>query len=159
VLALHHATKGAAIMTTSVVDPREAVVLLVEDNPDNLFIFCDILRGDVGVKYCNARASGRQLFKLLNDNALRRPDLILLDISIPHEDGFTVHRKLRTFFEEMRFDTEPMVVAITANCMPETVERARREGFDGFIGKPIERSRFIQQINRILQGEAVWEPH
>lgn len=57
------------------------------NHPDNLFVFTDILRGDIGVTYCNARASGRQLFKLLNDHAARRPDLILLDISIPHEDG------------------------------------------------------------------------
>lgn len=138
-------------------DPREAIVLLVEDNPDNLFIFDDILRGDVGVKYCNARASGRQLFKLLQDNSNQHPDLILLDLFIPLEDGFTVHRQLRDFFKEHQVGA-PVIVAISANCMPEIVERARREGFDGFIGKPIDRSRFIQQIRRILQGERIWEP-
>lgn len=147
-------------MTRSdVVNLQQVSVVIVEDNPDNLFIFSDILRGDMGVRYCNARASGRQMFKLINDIAPRSPNLILLDISIPYEDGFVVHQRLRTFFTEVPLDTLPLVIAITANCEPEIVARARREGFDGFIGKPIERSRFIQQINRILHGEAVWEPH
>jgi two-component system cell cycle response regulator DivK len=139
------------------IDPQDAMVFVVEDNPDNLFVFSDILRGDVGVRYCNARASGRQLLKFLVDNPTRTPDLILLDLAIPYEDGFTVHQKVREFFHDR--EDQPVIVAITANCLPETVERARQEGFDGFIGKPIERTRFIQQINRIFLGEDVWEPY
>lgn len=142
-------------MTYRAIDPGDASVFVVEDNPDNLFVFSDILRGDVGVRYCNARASGRQLLRFLIDNPNRKPDLIILDLAIPYEDGFTVHRKVRDFFDNQE---QPLVIAVTANCLPETVERAREEGFDGFIGKPIERSRFIQQIIRVLNGESVWEP-
>lgn len=142
-------------MTTRKIDPRDATVFVVEDNPDNLFVFSDILRGDIGVRYCNARASGRQLIKFLGDNPTRRPDLIILDLAIPYEDGFVVHQRLREFFQDQE---QPLVIAVTANCLPETVERTRHEGFDGFIGKPIERYRFIQQISRILRGEPVWEP-
>jgi two-component system cell cycle response regulator DivK len=142
-------------MTRRAIDPGDATVFVVEDNPDNLFVFSDILRGDVGVRYCNARASGRQLIKFLVDNPSRKPDLIILDLAIPYEDGFAVHEKVREFFDNQE---QPLVIAVTANCLPETVERVRAAGFDGFIGKPIERTRFIQQIIRILSGEAVWEP-
>lgn len=138
-------------------DLQQVSVLLVEDNPDNLFVFSDILRGDVGVGYCNARASGRQLLKWLADNPSRTPDLILLDLALPHEDGFRVHEHLREFFNTTN-QRHPRIVALTANCVAETVARARKEGFDGFIGKPIERSRFVRQINQILRGEPVWEP-
>jgi two-component system cell cycle response regulator DivK len=142
-------------MTSRAIDPRDATVFVVEDNPDNLFVFSDILRGDVGVRYCSARASGRQLLQLLSENPGRKPDLIILDLAIPYEDGFAVHQKVRKFFSHQE---QPLVVAVTANCVPETVERVQQAGFDGFIGKPIERTRFIQQINRILNGEMVWEP-
>jgi two-component system cell cycle response regulator DivK len=142
-------------MSRRAIDPGDSSVFVVEDNPDNLFVFSDILRGDVGVRYCNARASGRQLLRFLIDNPNRKPDLIILDLAIPYEDGFAVHQKVRAFFDNQE---QPLVIAVTANCLPETVERARSEGFDGFIGKPIERSRFIQQIIRVLNGESVWEP-
>lgn len=95
------------------------------------------------------------MLKLLVDNPTRTPDLIILDLAIPYEDGFIVHQRVRELFEDQQ---QPLVIAVTANCLPETVERTRQAGFDGFIGKPIERYRFIQQINRILRGEPVWEP-
>lgn len=142
-------------MARPTIEPRDATVFVVEDNPDNLFVFSDILRGDIGVRYCNARASGRQMLKLLVDNPTRKPDLIILDLAIPYEDGFIVHQRVRELFADQH---QPLVIAVTANCLPETVERTRQAGFDGFIGKPIERYRFIQQINRILRGEPVWEP-
>ncbi|HEY0733519.1 MAG TPA: response regulator [Herpetosiphonaceae bacterium] len=142
-------------MARPTIEPRDATVFVVEDNPDNQFVFSDILRGDIGVRSCNARASGRQMLKFLADNPTRLPDLIILDLAIPYEDGFVVHQQIRALFGDQE---QPLVIAVTANCLPETVERTRQEGFDGFIGKPIERYRFIQQINRILRGEPVWEP-
>jgi len=135
-------------------DPREATILIVEDNADNLFIVMDILREDLRVKYCNGRASGRQLFKLMETNPELRPHLILLDIQIPYEDGYAVLKRIRVAeeFQGVR------VIAFTANVLPQDVERARNAGFDGFIGKPIDSDRFPQQITRILAGESLWEP-
>jgi two-component system, cell cycle response regulator DivK len=137
-----------------VTDVKQATVVVVEDNADNLFIVSDILREDVGVKYCNGRASGRQFFKLLESNPHLNIDLILLDIQIPGENGYEVLRQIRAM-PHLRHIT---VVALTANVLPQDVQRARESGFDGFIGKPIDGARFPQQILRILAGEAVWEP-
>ncbi|MBA3532292.1 MAG: response regulator, partial [Ardenticatenales bacterium] len=50
-----------------------------------------------------------------------------------------------------------LVVAVTANDMPQDVAKARQAGFNGFIGKPLSSKRFPEQIRRILRGEAVWE--
>ena len=129
-------------------------VVVVEDNADNLFIITDILRAEIGVRYCNARASGRQFFKLLESNPRLKIDLILLDIQIPGEDGYSVLKRIRT--TPALSDTK--VVAVTANVMPQDVQRAQAAGFDGFIGKPINADRFPQQLGRIANGEAVWEP-
>ncbi|HET9224924.1 MAG TPA: response regulator [Roseiflexaceae bacterium] len=137
------------------IDPKTATVIVVEDNADNLFIVMDLLREDLGVRYCNGRASGRQFFKLIETNPQSVPDLILLDIQIPYEDGYAVLRQIRT----MPALNATKVVAVTANVLPQDVERVRQAGFDGFIGKPIDADRFPEQITRVLGGTAVWEPH
>lgn len=136
------------------VHPNEAVVLIVEDNSDNLFILTALLRTKVKVRYVNGRASGRQLFKLLDSLEDKEVHLILQDLQIPHEDGYTILEQIRV---HPRLQAT-RVVAVTANVMPEDVERTRQAGFDGFLGKPIDRRRFPDQIERILRGERVWEP-
>ena len=133
---------------------KDLSVIVVEDNADNLFIITDILRAEIGVRYCNARASGRQFFKLFETNPQLHVDLILLDIQIPGEDGYGVLKRIRTT-PALR---AAKVVAVTANVMPQDVQRAQAAGFDGFIGKPINADRFPDQLSRIMGGEAVWEP-
>jgi len=137
------------------IDPKTATVIVVEDNADNLFIVTDLLREDLRVKYCNGRASGRQFFKLLETNSQLKPDLILLDIQIPYEDGYVVLQQIRA----MPTLRTTKVVAVTANVLPQDIERARQAGFDSFIGKPIDADRFPEQITRVLAGTAVWEPY
>lgn len=136
------------------IDLQDIVVIVIEDNADNLFIVEDLLREELHVKYCNGRASGRQFFKLLESNHGLTPDLILLDIQIPGEDGYAVLQRIRALPEL----NSVKAVALTANVMPQDIERARQAGFDGFIGKPINRHRFPSQIRTILQGGMVWEP-
>ena len=74
------------------VAPNDAYVLVIEDNPDNLLVATDLLRL-VGVRYINARASGRQGIKLAE--TMPRVDLILLDIQLPNEDGYVVLQNIR----------------------------------------------------------------
>lgn len=137
------------------VAPTDAVVIVVEDNPDNLFIVEILLREDVRVKYYNGRASGRQFFKLLESHPTLRPDLVLLDIQLPYEDGYAVFAKMKDVDQL----AQAKVVAVTANVMPDDIAKAQNVGFDGLIGKPIDRNRFPKQIKRILDGESVWEPY
>jgi two-component system, cell cycle response regulator DivK len=136
------------------INPHEAVVLIVEDNADNLFIATELLRTTVKPRYINGRASGRQLFKLVETLSDKPIHLILQDLQIPHEDGYAILKQIRA--HPRLKDT--LVIAMTANVMPDDVERARLAGFDGFLGKPLVRSRFADQLDRILGGELVWEP-
>jgi two-component system, cell cycle response regulator DivK len=134
-------------------EAREASVLVVEDNMDNMFVVVELLHHEVGVYYVDSTVTGFELFRLLESKPTLIPHLILLDIQIPGEDGYTVLQRIR---RHPRLTTT-RVVAITANVMPQDIERATKAGFDGFIGKPINFERFPDQIRRILQGEAVWE--
>ena len=135
-------------------DPHEATVLVVEDNPDNLFIVLELLRAKVRVRYCAGGATGRQLFRLLETLPEQPIDIILLDLQLPQEDGYIVLKQIRALARL----AATRVVVMTANVMVADVERARAAGFDGFIGKPIDFRRFPPQIIRILAGEAVWDP-
>lgn len=132
---------------------EDAVVIVVEDNADNLIIAQQLLRR-AGVRHVNGRASGRQFFKLLETNADKPVHVVLLDIQIPTEDGYTILKQIR---EHARLQNT-LVIAVTANVMPHDVERAREAGFDGFIGKPLKPDRFGSQLARIIAGEQVWEP-
>jgi two-component system cell cycle response regulator DivK len=132
--------------------PQEAYVLVIEDDPNNLMVATDFLQM-IGVKYVNSRASGWQGLKLAE--SLPRLDLILLDIQLPHEDGYSILNRIRT---NPKF-SQTRVVAVTANILPQDEARARAAGFDGFIGKPLDFDRFPVQIQAILRGEAVWMPH
>jgi CheY-like chemotaxis protein len=74
-------------------NPADAHVLVIEDNPDNVLVVADLLRL-IGVQYITARASGRQGIKPAE--SLPRVDLILLDIQLPYEDGYQVLQAIRT---------------------------------------------------------------
>ena len=129
--------------------PEEAYVLVIEDDPNNLMVTTDFLRM-VGVRYINARASGWQGLKLAE--SLPRVDLILLDIQLPHEDGFVILRQIRAN-PKLR---ATRVVAVTANVLPQDQAEMREAGFDGFIGKPLDFDRFPKQIHALLKGEEIW---
>jgi CheY-like chemotaxis protein len=128
--------------------------MVVDDNADNLFILMEILRKQAKVRYVNGRASGGQLFSFVEARPELRIDLILLDTWISGEDGFALLRRIRLHPQL----TGAIVVAVTANVMAADVERARMIGFDGFIGKPIDQARVLDQLARAVRGQAVWEP-
>lgn len=130
--------------------PSEAVILIVEDNLNN-FILMTRLLAFLGVKKCEWKASGWKVLEFAE--TLGRIDLILMDIALPDADGYESLKSLRS---DERFQGVP-IVAVTANASIENFERAKREGFDGFIGKPLDPERFPNQVRRILGGEEVWE--
>jgi two-component system cell cycle response regulator DivK len=132
------------------VQPKDATVLVVEDNVQN-FVLITRLLAFLGVNKCEWKASGWQVLEFAE--ALPRIDLILMDLFLPEEDGYQVLSKLRA---HRRFK-DALIVAVTADVSMENMEQARRAGFDGFIGKPVDPDRFPNQIRDILQGEEVWE--
>jgi len=132
------------------IQPKDATILVVEDNVQN-FVLITRLLAYLGVKKCEWKASGWQVLEFAE--TLPHIDLILMDIFLPEEDGYQVLDRLRA---ESRFKST-LIVAVTADASMENMERARQSAFNGFIGKPIDPDRFPNQIRSILQGEKVWE--
>jgi len=129
--------------------PKDAAVLVVEDNVSNFVLIARML-GYLGV-HCEWKTSGYEVVEYAD--TLPRLDLILMDIRLPYEDGYGALKKIRA---SERFKTVP-IVAVTAEASLEQMTKAKDSGFDGFLGKPLDPDRFPDQIRRILSGEPVWE--
>lgn len=129
--------------------PANKTVLVVEDNVSNFVLIARML-GFMGI-HCEWKTSGYEVVEYAD--TLPKLDLILMDIRLPYEDGYSALRKIRAS-ESLK---SSLVVAVTAEASLEEIRRAREAKFDGFIGKPLDPDRFPEQIQRILTGEPVWE--
>lgn len=129
--------------------PKDATVLVVEDNVSNFVLIARML-GFLGI-HCEWKTSGYEVVEYAD--TLPRLDLILMDIRLPYEDGYGALKKIRT---SPRLKSIP-VIAVTAEASVEQINKARQSGFDGFLGKPLDPDRFPDQIYRILTGDPVWE--
>jgi two-component system, cell cycle response regulator DivK len=132
------------------IDPKDAYVLVVEDNLQNLVLIARLL-AFIGVRRYEWKASGWQVLEFAD--TMPQVDLVLMDLHLPYQDGYEALAKLRS---DSRF-ADTRVVAVTADANPATMEKVRKAGFDGFLGKPIDPDKFPDQIIQILQGENVWD--
>lgn len=128
---------------------NDTTVLVVEDNVSNFVLIARLL-GFIGV-HCEWKTSGYEVVEYAD--TLPKLDLILMDIRLPYEDGYSAMRKIR---QSPRLKSIP-IVAVTAEASLEEMNKARQAGFDGFMGKPLDPDRFPDQIQKILSGTSVWE--
>lgn len=116
-------------------------VLVIEDNADNLELVKFLLEqagfAAVGV------VDGKQGLAWLKEN---RPDLILLDMSLPEIDGW----KLAGMFKSDPGLQGVPVVALTAHTLPGDRKRALDAGCDGYISKPLDVVNFARTVAGFL---------
>jgi CheY-like chemotaxis protein len=119
--------------------------LVVDDEPDSLEVLADLLR-DAGM-LVDAAANVAEAFDALMAN---RPDVIISDIGMPHENGYSFLRNLR---QELPEDggTIP-ALALTGFTTPEHRERAFNAGFNLHLAKPIEPDRVLQALVELLRA-------
>ena len=132
------------------VDPKDAHVLVVEDNVPNFVLIARML-AYMGVQRCEWKTTGWGVVDFAS--TMQQVDLILMDLRMPHEDGYDALGQIRR--HPRLKDT--IVVAVTAHGSGEEMRKAKQAGFDGFLNKPLDPDRFPEQIRRVLQGEAIWE--
>ena len=134
------------------VDFTKYSALAVEDDAGGMAIIGVMMRYLGMQSYLNTTGDGVvELARAMKP----RPDVIFLDINLPKTNGYEVLKQIRA--DEKLKDV--LVVAVTAQDADTEIPRCMAAGFDGFIGKPISRSRFPRQIRRILSGEPVWETY
>ena len=131
------------------VQPEEAHILVVEDNVSN-FVLVARLLAYIGVENCEWKTTGWGVVEFAQ--TMPRVDLILMDLRLPHEDGFTALKSIRA----NPALAHTRVVAVTAHSSAAEMKKAREAGFDGFLAKPLDPDTFPQHIEDILAGKAIW---
>ncbi len=117
-------------------------VLVIEDNIDNMDLVRFLLE-QVGYEVLEAR-DGRTGLELAYQ---KRPDVILLDMSIPEVDGWKVAHQLKNDPQSKSI----CIIALTAHILPGDRKKALEAGCDGFISKPLDIPNFTGQVETYLE--------
>jgi CheY-like chemotaxis protein len=118
-----------------------ALILVVEDNEANRLLASAVLERE-GYRVELAANSEEALERL----SVQSPDLILMDVQLPGQDGLSLTRQLKT---DSRTASIP-VVALTALAMMGDRERTLEAGCSGYISKPINTRTFAAEVGRFL---------
>ena len=122
--------------------PPRGTLLYVEDNPVNALIISELIarRADLRLHIAEDGLSGvRKAVEL-------RPDLVLLDMQLPDIDGHEVLRRLRA---DAATENIP-VIALSANAMPDDIDRALRAGMSDYWTKPLDFRAFMASIDALF---------
>ncbi len=119
-------------------------ILLVEDMEINRVILKSLLE-PTRVEVFEAE-DGAQAVELIESNAY---DLILMDVQMPHMDGYTATGLIRS---SPRGRDVP-IVAMTANAFKEDIDRALASGMNGHLSKPIDEAKMFVELSRYLRTE------
>jgi two-component system cell cycle response regulator DivK len=122
-------------------NPVENTILLVEDNEDNRAIYRTILAYG-GFTVIEAVDGEEAIERARSD----LPSLILMDISIPKIDGWQVTRTLKLDPSTMHIP----IIALTAHALASDREQAVEAGCDGYLAKPVEPRRVLEEVRRFL---------
>ena len=122
--------------------PEPRTLAVVEDNPDNRLLLRAFLGDRYRIVEFEAGPAALEAFKAA------RPDLVLLDVSLPGMSGLEVLERIRA---EASLAGLP-VVALTAHAMTGDRERFLAAGFDAYVAKPIVDDQvLIDAVERLLR--------
>jgi CheY-like chemotaxis protein len=116
-------------------------ILIVEDDMDNYQL----------VRFILERA-GYEVFLAVNGRdgvaaaRVQKPDLILMDLTMPEMDGWRAAEKLKA---DESTESIPLY-ALTAHALPSERKRALEAGCDGYVSKPIHMAGFLEVIENAL---------
>jgi two-component system, cell cycle response regulator DivK len=115
-------------------------ILIVEDVEYNRDLLVQLLEEEYEILTAADGAGG------IETAARDRPDLILMDLSLPGVDGWEATRRLKA-----RPETEAIpVIALTAHAMHGDEDRARACGCDDYLTKPIDEDQLFAKLARFL---------
>jgi len=118
-------------------------ILVVEDNELNLKLFCDLLRAH-GYE-AEAVRDGREALERARAFG---PDLVVMDIQMPHISGLEL-------IEQIKADAglrRTPIMAVTAYAAKGDEERIRDAGAEGYVSKPISVLRFVEAVAGLLEA-------
>jgi CheY-like chemotaxis protein/anti-sigma regulatory factor (Ser/Thr protein kinase) len=117
-------------------------ILVVDDEPDALDLMKAMLI-ECGAEVTTAGSSAEGFDSL----SLNQPDVLISDIEMPFEDGYSFIRNVRA----LESNAKLFAVALTAHANAQDKERAIDAGFDLHVRKPVDPSELIAAINSRLE--------
>ena len=121
-------------------------ILYVEDNDDNVYVLRRRLeRAGFAVVVASDGVEA------LSMSADEHPDLILMDLSLPHMDGWEATRRLKATDATAGIP----VVALSSHAMAGDRERAINAGCDDYETKPVDFAKLLQKIRALLAARDV----
>jgi signal transduction histidine kinase len=123
----------------------ECTLLLVDDEPANLELLQEFLRPE-GFRSLLATSDAREALPLLEANA---PDMVLLDLHMPHLSGFELLREIRQRTPVGEFVP---VLVLTADVSRATRARALSEGAHDFLTKPLDALEVRLRVRNLLES-------
>lgn len=123
---------------------QHAKILIVDDEKVNVRLLEMILQNG-GYKNVFSTTDSREAMSLFHNI---QPDIVLLDLAMPHMDGFAVMAQLTT---EMPVVAVPILV-LTADITATAKHRALKEGAKDFLTKPLDETEVLLRINNLLEN-------
>ena len=123
-------------------EPRIGQLLYIEDNSVNVLLVEELVRSLAGLRIASEATGAAGVARARS----LRPDLILVDMQLPDFDGYEVLRQLRAAPETASI----RCIALSANAMPEDIDRALLGGFDDYWTKPIKFKPFLRALERLF---------
>lgn len=125
-------------------DAKKIRVLVVEDNFMNKVLVKELLTMH-GYEVFEA-GNGMEAVEMAESLV---PDIVLMDINLPEMDGMEATRIIK---EKEHLKGIP-ILALTASAMKGDEEKFLREGFDGYVPKPIKLEVLIKELDRCLNKQ------
>lgn len=113
-------------------------ILIVEDTELNIDLLIQLLEDEYRLIVARDGAQGVALAEE------GKPDLVLMDISLPVMDGYEATRKIRESFKSLP------VVGLSANAMQGDDEKAIAAGCNDYLTKPIDEALLLQKLHEYL---------
>jgi putative two-component system response regulator len=120
-------------------------ILIIDDEPANLKLLDRILRSQGYAELVLVEDPREAIERYL----AARPDLILLDINMPHLDGYQVMER----FKDLNDPLLPPIVILTAQSAKDYLLRALAAGARDFIGKPFDRNELLMRVRNLLDAQ------
>ena len=113
-------------------------ILVAEDNPVNQKWIKKIL-SKIGYQ-CEIAENGKAVLEIVSHEHF---DLILMDVQMPEMDGMEASRMIRVCLE-----TQPVIIAMTANVMQGDREECIQSGMNDYISKPVELNVLLNMLEK-----------
>jgi len=133
---------------------QQSRILIVDDEAANVLLMQRLLE-DAGYQALTTTTDSRRVLDLYRTV---RPDLILLDLMMPHLDGIAVLEQV--VVEQIATETPDSgfvpVIMLTADVTPESKQRALAAGANDFLTKPFEASEVVLRIGNLLKTRRLY---